>query len=142
MLHIFAKKTHKTNLIIKLQVITRLLKRRLGISGMRKKSCFWQLKEGDVIAYSLIDLNSSWTVEFSSFRVGRISYYDAKDIVLILVTKYPIVSDKINENAQNDSLYKEDGTLEVAGGNNEYTDADIDGIREEWSTFVTSFIYP
>ncbi|XP_076955333.1 uncharacterized protein LOC143630135 [Bidens hawaiensis] len=29
----------------------------------------------------------------------------------------------------------------VGGGNNEYTDADIDGIREEWSTFVASFIY-
>ncbi|XP_076905732.1 coilin-like [Bidens hawaiensis] len=70
-------------------------------------------KEGDVIAYRLIELNSSWTVEFSSFRVGRISYYDAKDIVLIPVTEYPIVSDKINENGQNDSPYKEDGTLEI-----------------------------
>ncbi|XP_076951512.1 uncharacterized protein LOC143624902 [Bidens hawaiensis] len=29
----------------------------------------------------------------------------------------------------------------VGGGNNEYTDVDIDGIREEWSTFVASFIY-
>ncbi|XP_076887982.1 uncharacterized protein LOC143538278 [Bidens hawaiensis] len=29
----------------------------------------------------------------------------------------------------------------VGGGNNEYTDAHIDGIREEWSTFMASFIY-
>ncbi|XP_076888036.1 uncharacterized protein LOC143538343 isoform X2 [Bidens hawaiensis] len=29
----------------------------------------------------------------------------------------------------------------VGGGNDAYMDADIDGIREEWSTFVASFMY-
>ncbi|KAI3713870.1 hypothetical protein L1987_72457 [Smallanthus sonchifolius] len=70
-------------------------------------------KEGDVIAYRLLELNSSWIPELSSFRVGRISYYDAKDIVLIPVTEYPIVSEKINGDGPNDSLYGEDGTLEI-----------------------------
>ncbi|XP_024995543.1 coilin-like isoform X1 [Cynara cardunculus var. scolymus] len=70
-------------------------------------------KEGDVIAYRLLELSSSWIPEFSSFRVGRISYYDARDIVLIPVPEYPIASDKINEDGPNDSLYGEDGTLEI-----------------------------
>lgn len=70
-------------------------------------------KEGDVIAYRLLELSSSWIPEFSSFRVGRISYYDARDIVLIPVPEYPIVTDKTDENRPNDSLYGEDGTLEI-----------------------------
>ncbi|KAJ9549439.1 hypothetical protein OSB04_021982 [Centaurea solstitialis] len=70
-------------------------------------------KEGDVIAYRLLELSSAWIPEFSSFRVGRISYYDAKDIVLIPVPEYPIASDKINEDGPNGSLYGEDGTLEI-----------------------------
>ncbi|KAL8201332.1 hypothetical protein R6Q57_012671 [Mikania cordata] len=70
-------------------------------------------KEGDVIAYRLLELNSSWIPELSSFRVGRITYYDAKDIVLIPVTDYPIVSEKVNEDGHNNSLYGEDGTLEI-----------------------------
>ncbi|KAK9052717.1 hypothetical protein SSX86_029347 [Deinandra increscens subsp. villosa] len=71
-------------------------------------------KEGDVIAYRLLELNSSWVAEFSSFRVGRISYYDAKDIVLVPVTEYLFVSEKNNEDdGPNDSLYGEDGTLEI-----------------------------
>ncbi|KAL7608875.1 coilin isoform X1 [Lactuca sativa] len=70
-------------------------------------------QEGDVIAYRLLELSSSWIPEFSSFRVGRISYYDARDIVLIPVPEYPIVTDKTDENRPNDSLYGEDGTLEI-----------------------------
>ncbi|KAD0345284.1 hypothetical protein E3N88_44421 [Mikania micrantha] len=73
----------------------------------------YHLQEGDVIAYRLLELNSSWIPEFSSFRVGRITYYDAKDIVLIPVTDYPIVSEKVNEDGHNNSLYGEDGTLEI-----------------------------
>lgn len=46
-------------------------------------------------------------------QVGRISYYDAEDIVLIPVTEYPIVLERNNEDKPNDSLYGEDGTLEV-----------------------------
>nr|GEU83927.1 hypothetical protein [Tanacetum cinerariifolium] len=70
-------------------------------------------KEGDVIAYRLLELNSSWIPELSSFRVGRISYYDAKDIVLIPVPEYPIVLGDIKEDGPNESLYGEDGTLEI-----------------------------
>jgi hypothetical protein len=46
-------------------------------------------------------------------QVGRISYYDAKDIVLIPVPEYPIVLGDIKEDGPNESLYGEDGTLEV-----------------------------
>ncbi|KAK1438178.1 hypothetical protein QVD17_03983 [Tagetes erecta] len=70
-------------------------------------------KEGDVIAYRLLELNSSWVPEFSSSRVGRISYYDAEDIVLTPVTEYPIVLERNNEDKPNDSLYGEDGALEI-----------------------------
>lgn len=70
-------------------------------------------KEGDVIAYRLLELSSTWIPEFSSFRVGRISYYDARDIVLIPVPEYPIATDKTDENRPNDSLYGEDGSLEI-----------------------------
>ncbi|KAJ0631314.1 putative coilin [Helianthus annuus] len=102
-------------------------------------------KEGDVIAYRLLELSSSWIAELSSFRVtfskhlhcvswplqytfslfffwlqnhftlqvGRISFYDAKDIVLVPVTEYPIVTEKINEDGSSDSLYGEDGTLKI-----------------------------
>ncbi|XP_076889329.1 coilin-like isoform X2 [Bidens hawaiensis] len=70
-------------------------------------------KEGDVIAYRLLELNSSWIPEFSSFRVGRISYYDAKDIVLIPVAEYPIAPETIYDNGPNGSLYGEDGSLEI-----------------------------
>ncbi|KAI3694178.1 hypothetical protein L1987_77139 [Smallanthus sonchifolius] len=70
-------------------------------------------KEGDVIAYRLLELNSAWIPEFSSFRVGRIAYYDAKDIVLIPVPEYPLVSENINDNGPNESLYGEDGSLEI-----------------------------
>ncbi|KAL4570151.1 hypothetical protein LXL04_025802 [Taraxacum kok-saghyz] len=70
-------------------------------------------KEGDVIAYRLLELSSSWIPEFSSFRVGRISYYDARDIVLIPVPEYPFETDKTDDNRPNDSLYGEDGSLEI-----------------------------
>ncbi|KAE8023555.1 hypothetical protein FH972_009235 [Carpinus fangiana] len=33
-------------------------------------------KKGDVVAYRLIELSSSWTPELSAFRVGKISHYD------------------------------------------------------------------
>lgn len=48
-----------------------------------------------------------------TLQVGRISYYDAKDIVLIPVPEYPIVLGDIKEDGPNASLYGEDGTLEV-----------------------------
>ncbi|CAA7039228.1 unnamed protein product [Microthlaspi erraticum] len=79
------------------------------------------VKEGDVIAYRLIELTSSWTPEMSSFRVGKISHYDtaSKMVTLIPVQEYPIEK-KIEEDDDDDSsmqpdtsLYKEDGSLEI-----------------------------
>ncbi|KAI3516138.1 hypothetical protein L1887_15048 [Cichorium endivia] len=71
-------------------------------------------KEGDVIAYRLVELSSSWTPELSSYRVGKISHYDGNNIVLKPVAEYPIVLDKMDEDGpDNNSLYKEDGTLEI-----------------------------
>ncbi|KAJ9554499.1 hypothetical protein OSB04_018544, partial [Centaurea solstitialis] len=65
--------------------------------------------EGDVIAYRVVELTSSWTPEISSFRVGKISSNDAGNIILIPVPEYPIVSDKMDEDGPDNSLYKEDG---------------------------------
>ncbi|KAI3733461.1 hypothetical protein L6452_12904 [Arctium lappa] len=70
-------------------------------------------KEGDVIAYRVLELTSSWTPELSSFRVGTISYYDGSNIILMPVPEYPIVSDKMDEDGPDNSLYKEDGSLEI-----------------------------
>ncbi|XP_024991465.1 coilin-like isoform X2 [Cynara cardunculus var. scolymus] len=70
-------------------------------------------KEGDVIAYRLLELTSSWTPELSSFRVGKISFYDASNIILMPVPEYPIIFDKMDEDGPDNSLYKEDGSLEI-----------------------------
>lgn len=70
-------------------------------------------KEGDVIAYRVLELTSSWTPELSSFRVGKISYYDSSNIILMPVPEYPIVFDKMDEDGPDISLYKEDGSLEI-----------------------------
>ncbi|KAA8533224.1 hypothetical protein F0562_033243 [Nyssa sinensis] len=53
-------------------------------------------KEGDVIAYRLLELSSSWTPELSSFRVGKTSLYDPESntVVLIPVPEYPIPFEK------------------------------------------------
>ncbi|KAK9063474.1 hypothetical protein SSX86_017344 [Deinandra increscens subsp. villosa] len=70
-------------------------------------------KEGDAIAYRVLELSSSWTPELSSFRVGKISYYDGDNIVLLPVPEYPIVFDKMEEDGPDKSLYKEDGSLKI-----------------------------
>ncbi|XP_076883094.1 coilin-like [Bidens hawaiensis] len=70
-------------------------------------------KEGDAIVYRVLELSASWTPELSSFRVGKISYYDGDNIILIPVPEYPIVSDKMDEDGPENSLYKEDGSLEI-----------------------------
>ncbi|KAL8241646.1 hypothetical protein R6Q59_011948 [Mikania micrantha] len=70
-------------------------------------------KEGDVIVYRVLELSSSWTPELSPFRVGKISYIDAENIVLMPVPEYPIALDKMDENGSDNSLYKEDGSLEI-----------------------------
>ncbi|TKY47696.1 DNA ligase isoform X2 [Spatholobus suberectus] len=77
-------------------------------------------KEGNVIAYRLVELSASWTPELCSFRVGKISQYDAKSnrIWLEPVLEYPFdFKKKIDEDAssvQSDpSPYREDGSLEI-----------------------------
>ncbi|KAJ4889851.1 sphere organelles protein-related [Raphanus sativus] len=77
------------------------------------------VKKGDIIAYRLIELTSSWTPEVSSFRVGEISYYDpgSKKVTLMPVEEYPIEKkteeDEDSSMQADTSLYKEDGSLEV-----------------------------
>lgn len=76
-------------------------------------------KEGDVIAYRLIELTSSWTPEPSSFRVGKISWYDSdtNKIFLAPVPEYPLAFEKkTDEEASalhSDTLYGEDGSLQI-----------------------------
>ncbi|XP_054821151.1 coilin isoform X2 [Prosopis cineraria] len=77
-------------------------------------------KEGDVIAYRLIELSSSWTPEISSFRVGKISWYDPglNSIRLEPVPEYPFdfgkkVDEEVSSLQPDSSAYGEDGSLEV-----------------------------
>ncbi|KAF8390521.1 hypothetical protein HHK36_025048 [Tetracentron sinense] len=78
------------------------------------------LQEGDVVAYRLVELSSLWCPELSSFRVGRISWYDpgSSRVILTPVAEHPIVSDeKTDEESSelqpNTSVYREDGSLEI-----------------------------
>ncbi|VVA91170.1 unnamed protein product [Arabis nemorensis] len=78
------------------------------------------VKKGDVIAYRLIELRSSWTPEVSPFRVGKISYYDpdSKKVTLMPVQEYPIEKKTEEDDDESSmepdtSLYKEDGSLEI-----------------------------
>lgn len=77
-------------------------------------------KEGDIVAYRLIELSSSWIPELSPFRVGKISNYDSTSnrIVLETVPEYPMTNqEKIDEEASgpqpDTSIFREDGTLET-----------------------------
>ncbi|KAK4429761.1 Coilin [Sesamum alatum] len=74
-------------------------------------------KEGDLIAYRVLELSSSWTPELSPYRVGKVSWYntESNQTMLVPVPQYPIVSKMGDEDeAQLDSsLYKEDGSLEI-----------------------------
>ncbi|XP_035542323.1 coilin-like isoform X2 [Juglans regia] len=69
-------------------------------------------KEGDVVAYRLIELSSSWTPEVSSLRVGKISRYipESNRIMLVTVPEYPIDFEKITDT----SLYGENGSLKIS----------------------------
>ncbi|XP_047327527.1 coilin-like [Impatiens glandulifera] len=76
-------------------------------------------QNGDLIAYRLLELSSTWTPMLSSFRVGKTSRCDAESNVVLLtpVSEYPIVEEKkadddVSEQRE-DSLYKEDGSLEI-----------------------------
>nr|GEU76298.1 hypothetical protein [Tanacetum cinerariifolium] len=54
-------------------------------------------KEGDVIAYHVLELTSSWTPELTSFWVRKVTHYDGNIVVLMSVQEYPIVLDKMDE---------------------------------------------
>ncbi|TYH88599.1 hypothetical protein ES332_D01G198500v1 [Gossypium tomentosum] len=77
------------------------------------------LKEGDLVAYRLVELSSTWTPELCSFRVGEISHYDAESnrIMLTPVPGYPNASGKKTDEEASElpdtSLYGEDGSLEI-----------------------------
>ncbi|KDP26679.1 hypothetical protein JCGZ_17837 [Jatropha curcas] len=53
-------------------------------------------KEGDVIAYRLLKLSSSWTPELSSYGVGKISRYEIEKnrVGLVPVPKYPMIPEE------------------------------------------------
>ncbi|XP_011034044.1 PREDICTED: coilin isoform X2 [Populus euphratica] len=76
-------------------------------------------KEGDVIAYRVVELSSSWTPELSSYRVGKISKYDLESniVILVQVPGYPVVPEKTDDEASaalpETSPYGEDGSLEI-----------------------------
>ncbi|KAK9934555.1 hypothetical protein M0R45_021694 [Rubus argutus] len=75
-------------------------------------------KEGDQIAYRLIELSSGWTPEVSSYRVGKVSQYNpaSNKIVLVQVPEYPVVFEETDEAAEvepDTSHYGEDGSLEI-----------------------------
>ncbi|KAI3882777.1 hypothetical protein MKW92_035070 [Papaver armeniacum] len=75
-------------------------------------------KEGDVVAYRVLELSSSWCPELSPFRVGKVSSCDSvtNRVVLVPVPEYPIVSGEMEETdvPQVDaSLYNDDGSLEI-----------------------------
>ncbi|XP_009359233.2 coilin isoform X1 [Pyrus x bretschneideri] len=75
-------------------------------------------KEGDQIAYRLIELTSCWTPEVSSYRVGEVSQYDPQSnkIMLVQVPEYPIVfagTDEASDVVPDTSLYGQDRSLEV-----------------------------
>ncbi|XP_057493949.1 coilin-like isoform X2 [Actinidia eriantha] len=78
--------------------------------------------EGDVIAYRLVELSSTWSPRLSSFRIGKTMQCDTKSkskkILLVPVPEYPIIFDKqTDEDAlaqPNNSIYGEDGSLEIS----------------------------
>ncbi|KAL3649816.1 hypothetical protein CASFOL_006219 [Castilleja foliolosa] len=79
-------------------------------------------KEGDLVAYRILELSSTWTPEISSYRVGKVLWFKAESnqIMLVPVPEYPIVPDKADEDEAeaeavqlDNDLYKEDGSLEI-----------------------------
>ncbi|KAL6622930.1 hypothetical protein ACP70R_032809 [Stipagrostis hirtigluma subsp. patula] len=77
-------------------------------------------KEGDLIAYRLVELSSSWCPEISSYRVGKVLIYDpiSLRIILLPVPEYPIITEETKCENESDMLvdmspYNEDGSLEI-----------------------------
>ncbi|GAB4840480.1 hypothetical protein Ancab_021249 [Ancistrocladus abbreviatus] len=77
-------------------------------------------KQGDTIAYRLLELSSLFCPELSSFRVGKILWFkpESNMIMLVTVPEYPFhFENKTDEDADglatDSSHYKEDGSLEI-----------------------------
>ncbi|KAL4193322.1 hypothetical protein AMTRI_Chr06g176270 [Amborella trichopoda] len=77
-------------------------------------------QEGDVIAYRLVELSSSWCPELSPFRVGKFSCVPSSGKVKLLpLLEHPIVlgENKTEEDdgfpSYSSSNYNEDGSLEI-----------------------------
>ncbi|KAK9675514.1 hypothetical protein RND81_11G011700 [Saponaria officinalis] len=75
-------------------------------------------KVGDVIAYRVLELSSSWCPELSSFRVGKISSFeqDSNRIMLVPVPEYPLNLEKHDDDDElplRSSIYNDDGSLEI-----------------------------
>lgn len=73
-------------------------------------------KEGLVIAYRLLELSSTWTPEVSSYRIGKILWYnsEANRVLLMPVAEFPIIATEDESSKQPDSsIYNEDGSLEI-----------------------------
>lgn len=77
-------------------------------------------KEGDLIAYRLVELSSMLCPELSSYRVGKVLVYDPVSlrIILVPVQEYPITTEEKENKDESDMLvdlspYKEDGSLEI-----------------------------
>ncbi|CAL1395338.1 unnamed protein product [Linum trigynum] len=75
-------------------------------------------KEGDIIAYRLIQLSSSWTPELSTYLVGRISKFNPQTnkIKLVPVPNYPLIPDNKLQDEESEVLpetcsLQEDGSL-------------------------------
>ncbi|XP_021743699.1 coilin-like [Chenopodium quinoa] len=79
---------------------------------------------GDVLAYRLLELSSTWCPELTSFRVGRITCFDKESNKIIMVPEpeYPLNLKKEEGDHDDDddsgqppqpSLYNEDGSLEI-----------------------------
>ncbi|KAL5552774.1 hypothetical protein UlMin_040175 [Ulmus minor] len=94
---------------------------KVTIDFEKLQPCTTLPKEGDQVAYRLLELSSSWTPELCSFRVGKVLKYNpvSDRITLIQVPEYPIVSEKNGDEeseAQPEpetSIYAEDGSLEI-----------------------------
>ncbi|MQL74991.1 hypothetical protein Taro_007361 [Colocasia esculenta] len=75
-------------------------------------------KEGDVLAYRVVELSSSWCPEISSFRVGKVTSYDPTSgkIILMQVPDFPVSFCERDEGSgvqPDEPMYKEDGSLEI-----------------------------
>ncbi|XP_078434605.1 sphere organelles protein-like protein isoform X2 [Wolffia australiana] len=74
-------------------------------------------ERGDVIAYKVVELSSSWCPELSSFRVGKVRSFDPISSMIVLdpVPDHPITNpDRTAEDElpPEACLYTEDGSLE------------------------------